>query len=174
MRASSGFALALIALTAAGCGTSGDFRRVDVSADLASADLAHFQGLAKRQDITAEPIEDYSTGLPWWPLVWRDHETWASKDDAGAVHFQVEDDWGLGLWAVTGNSRGTFDAQGHNTGWSSGNGILLGAISSSSGEAVRSGVRVPTSNFRLLWGLFQTQKTAAGSGWRLFWIPFGD
>lgn len=174
MRTAVALTLTIATLAAtAGCGTAGDFRRIDMTADLTSADLSHFQSEASAYGGNSTEIEDYSTGLPWWPAVWRDHQTAASPDGEGRYQYHVEDDWGLALWAVTGNSTANFDHEGKNTGWSSGQGLVLGAISNSTGEAVRDGQRIPTSNFRLLWGFFQVQTTAAGSSWRLFWIPFG-
>ncbi len=173
MRTLATLTLALASLGAAGCGTSGDFRRIDISADLTSADLAHFSSQAQSFGANSAQIEEYSTGLPWWPLVWRNHKTSSAPDSQRRPQFHVEDDWGLALWAVTTNSTANFDHEGRNTGWSSGQGLLLGAVANSTGEAVRDGERVPTSNFRLLWGLFQVQNTAAGSSWRLLWIPFG-
>jgi len=154
--------------------THGDFRRIDFTADLTSADLAHFQTKAKDGwEGEGSKIEKSTTGLPWWPFVWRNHETWADPDTEGRHHFHVEDDWGLVLWTVTTNATANFDDEGSNTGWSSGQKLLLGAIANSSGEAMRDGERIPTSDFRLLWGLFQIKHTAAGSSWRLLWIPFG-
>lgn len=161
-----------VSLLSAGCGTSGNIRRISFSSDLTSADLAHYETRAKQHGASSAQLEDYSTGLPFWPFVWRAREGWSSPDAQSRYQYHFENDWGLLLWAVTTHATANFDETGHNTGWSEGQGLLLGAVANESGEAVVGTERVPTSKFRLLWGLFEIEKTARGSSWRLFWIPF--
>jgi hypothetical protein len=162
-----------LSLVVAGCGTSGDFRRISFSSDMTSSDLAHYRTQAARFGGNRAQLEDYSTGLPFWPVVWKVREGWSAPDEQSRYQYHFEDDWGLLLWAVTTSGTANFDHLGQNTGWSEGQGLLLNAISNQSGEAMVDGARVPTSSFRLLWGLFEIRKNARGSSWRLFWIPFG-
>jgi len=161
-----------LVLAAAACGTSGDFRRISFSSDLSSADLAHYRAEAEASGSSQVTLEDYSTGLPFWPAIWRDREGAAARAGDEGYHYHFEDDFGLALWLINTHATANFDPDGTNSAWDSGQSLLVGAVKNSSGERIVNGARVPTSEFRLLWGLFGTSRTTEGRNWRFLWIPF--
>jgi len=163
--------LSLAALLAA-CGTSGNLRRISFSSDMSGSDLAHYGTRAAEDGDAHVRLERFTTGLPWWLLVWRIRESYADRARGGDYHYHFEDDWGLLIFLVRIGATARFDPEGHNVAWSQSQSLLLGAVSNANGETIVDGKRRATRSFRLLWGLFATERTARGHSWRILWIPF--